>query len=460
MKLKTSKISTYVCYFILIGIFLVILGDKKWKEDHGVIFWDIISYYSYLPATFIYGDITLEFVNKDRNKYIDKFWPAKTPTGGNVIKTSMGMSILYAPFFFLGHVAAYIGDYDTGGFSIPYKIALLMSSLFFLGVGLYFLNKILLRYFSILVTSITLFALVVGTNLLHYVTAEATMSHIYNFSLIAVFIYIIIKWYENQSMKNTLIIGFLLGLIVLIRPTNVIVLFIFILYDIKSLNDLKDRISLFIRSYTKLILIAICALLVWVPQMLYWKSVSGQFLYFSYGEERFFFNNPQIIRGLFSYRNGWLVYTPLMIFAILGLILLWKKQRQFFWPILIFLVMNVYIITSWWNWWYGGSFGLRAFIDSYSLLAIPLAAFLSWFLNRKLIYKLSTIIVVTVIVSYNIFQNIQYRNGAIHYDSMTKEAYWEVFLKPEPTGKYWSLLAKPDYDKAIKGINVIAPNKD
>jgi len=38
---------------------------------------------------------------------------------------------------------------------------------------------------------------------------------------------------------------------------------------------------------------------------------------------------------------------------------------------------------SWWAWWYGGSFGLRAFIDSYSLLIFPLAALLSYFYSGK-----------------------------------------------------------------------------
>ena len=66
--------------------------------------------------------------------------------------------------------------------------------------------------------------------------------------------------------------------------------------------------------------------LVWVPQMIYWKEMTGRWLYFSYGsDERFFFGDPAIIKGLFSYRKGLFIYTPLLLFAFAGVISLWLK---------------------------------------------------------------------------------------------------------------------------------------
>ena len=61
---------------------------------------------------------------------------------------------------------------------------------------------------------------------------------------------------------------------------------------------------------------ALMVVLVWVPQMIYWNEMTGHWLYFSYGsDERFFFGDPAIIKGLFSYRKGLFIYTPLLLFA-------------------------------------------------------------------------------------------------------------------------------------------------
>jgi hypothetical protein len=104
------------------------------------------------------------------------------------------------------------------------------------------------------------------------------------------------------------------------------------------------------------------------------KQTPAHGSYYSYGDEGFFFTNPQIINGLFSYRKGWLIYTPLMIFALLGILTLARRKfQQFFIPVLIFTVANIYVVYSWWCWWYGGSFGSRPMIDSYPLMAVALA---------------------------------------------------------------------------------------
>ncbi|HNU57629.1 MAG TPA: hypothetical protein PKN30_13645, partial [Flavobacteriales bacterium] len=41
---------------------------------------------------------------------------------------------------------------------------------------------------------------------------------------------------------------------------------------------------------------------------------------------------------------------------------------------LVVWVVAWYLIASWWNWWLGGSFGHRGFVEHYALLALPLAA--------------------------------------------------------------------------------------
>ena len=56
------------------------------------------SYYAYLPATFIYQDLSLDFIHDESGKFKDLIWPIETPLKKKAIITTMGMSILYAPF--------------------------------------------------------------------------------------------------------------------------------------------------------------------------------------------------------------------------------------------------------------------------------------------------------------------------------------------------------------------------
>ncbi len=447
VKVSYSKIAIYI---IIISSVFILFKYKYWQKENRVIVWDVISYYAYLPATFIYFDTSLDFIDHYKGKHKFIFWPSIAPNGKKVIKTSLGLSILYFPFFLMGHLSALISGYDAGGFSAPYKFFLQFSSLFYLAIGLFYLRKVLLVFFSETATSLGILLTFFATNLMYYTAFEATMSHSYNFAMFAVFIYLTIKWYSLPTNKNTILLGLLSGLIVLTRPTNIIILLFFVFWDIKNPKQLKPRFNFLLKNTNKILLMAFMAFIVWLPQFLYWKMQTGSFIYFSYGDERFFFNDPQIINGLFSYRKGWLLYTPVMIFALFGILFLKKQASSFFLPVLLFTVFNIYIILSWWCWWYGGSYGLRAFVDSYAILIFPLVAIIDYFYKRAKA-KIFILTLSSILLFHGIFQTMQYYYGAIHWDSMTKDAYRESFGKLHPTENYWKMLNPPDYEKAKKG---------
>ncbi len=454
--LKTLKhpFSYFIIWIILLVQLLILKETEIWKQENRVIYWDVLEYYSYLPATFIYGDVKLGFMNDTTVNWQAKFWPKQAPNNGRVIKMTMGMSVIYSPFFFATHGIAKIFHLQADGFSIPYRIALIFSCLFYLTIALFLLRKLLLRWFNDGVTTLTIVSIVMGTNLFYYSTIEAAMPHAFNFSLFVFFIYLTVKWYEKQSWRTTILLGLLGGIIALIRPANIIIWLFFLLYDVTKSSGFALRLSFLVKQYVKLLLIAGCFLLILFPQLLYWKTVTGSWLYYSYDNEGFFFNNPQIIRGLFSYRKGWLLYTPIMTFALIGIPFLCLRAKELFLPVLIFMLINIYIIFSWWTWWYGGSFGQRPMIDCYPLLAFPLAATISLFW-KKMYPEIISVLILALFVYHNMFQTFQYYYGAIHWDAMSKKAYWSSFGHLKPQTDFYNLLENPDYDKAIKGIQAV-----
>lgn len=436
---------------------LIDIDLKHWRELERVIEHDVHWYYGYLPAVFIYDDIKLEhsgrnYVNMEDGRKYYLFWPTITNDGKKIIKTTMGTAYCYAPFFFAAHLYAQHGNAPENGFSEPYKIGLLISAIVFFALGLLYVKKTLQYFgFSDVITAITLLLLGLGTNLLCYASQSGTMSHVYSFALFAIFIYYSIRWHENPNVKNTLITGLSIGLISLIRPSNVVIAFFFVLYGVSSLSDLRNKTGLFLKHYRYIILIAILAFVLWIPQFVYWKHVTGHYLLYSYTDERFFFTNPKIIDGLFSFRKGWLIYTPMMLFALIGIFLLKEHLKKIQLGIIIFVIVNIYIIFSWWCWWYGGTFGQRSLVESYALLSIPMAAFVQFIAAKKHWLRYVVFAVFGFFIWLNIFQTYQFENMALHYDGMTRKLYFMQFGKMEKVNDFYSYVDAPDYD-AAKGV--------
>jgi hypothetical protein len=279
--LKKVGIENWTIIILMVICSITVKNLKRWNPGD-VINYDVISYYSYLPATFIYGDPTLDEPNEKYYEYDHTFWLIPLENGGRVIKTSMGMSVMYSPFFFIGHAAAYIFDKEPSGYTVTYSFAIILSSLFYFFLGMFYLKKILRMYFDPVVTSITLVLIALATNLFFYVVLAPGYAHNYVLCLLALAIYYIHKWYEKQKLGLSIFIGFLLGLLVLVRPTMILVLPFAGLLGVTNLSDLKQRGQLLLKRWPIILLMAFVAFLVWVPQFLYWKAATDSWLFFSY----------------------------------------------------------------------------------------------------------------------------------------------------------------------------------
>ncbi len=441
-KFSLSRIFLWV--IILFSIFFT-LNKRNWKE--GVIYWDIISYYAYLPAAFIYNDLTLSYIENPDFK--GTVWPETAENGGKVIKTTMGLAILYAPFFFMAHGLALTMDgYPPDGYSMIYSLFLLISNLFYTIIGFVFLRKILLKYFSDNITAVLLLIVFFCTGLFYY-TFYTVMSHSYLFCLINIFIFYIIKWHENPSFKTSLFIGLLSGMILLIRPIDIIFCLLFVFYGVYNFKSLNYNIKLFLKQYKKIVLIIISGFCVFFIQMVYWKTITNQWLFWSYSGESFFWTKPHIIEGLFGFRKGLYLYTPILLPATLGLFLLKKFDKNWIVIFPVLFILFTYIILCWWSWWYGGGLSIRPYIDIYGIMAIGLGAFISIICKLKqTILKVFALSVICTLSLYSAFVVNQYTSGSIHWDSMTKESWKSSFGKSLPPHGFYETLKAPDYEKA------------
>jgi hypothetical protein len=84
-------------------------------------------------------------------------------------------------------------------------------------------------------------------------------------------------------------------------------------------------------------------------------------------------------------------------------------------------------------------------------MALPMAAFLDVTWEKIWSRSISAGLALAFIV-LNIFQSIQYSDGMLHWDSMSKAFYWTMFGKRQflPEAEKEKLLQHPDNDKALE----------
>ena len=226
--------------------------------------------------------------------------------------------------------------------------------------------------------------------MLFYMSAQASYSHIYSYFLISLFVYLTLKQEDIKNFKPLLkpiyhiSLGFILGLIFLVRNVNILIIIFWFLY---GKEDFKNRFKKLFSPY-----IWITFFIVIMPQLLYWYHQSGQFIINSYSKpntlctsgykaicfkDYFDWFSPHIIKNWFSYTKGLFFYYPVMVFCVFGLFKLKKYWQDIFNSTLYSLAPLIYLIVTWHMWWYGWSYGQRCYIDYMSIFSILIAISLS-----------------------------------------------------------------------------------
>lgn len=411
----------YKAFPWLAGLVLFFFSLFYYNQSRkGVIWSDAEGYYLYLPAVFIYnGFEKVPIISGQMQPYKDS---KKVYT-----KYTCGVAIMEAPFFALAQATTFITDKDTGGYTSINNLAIRLAAIFYALWGLVLLRNYLAPRYGKAAVLVALTGLLFGTNLFYYTVREPGMSHAYLFFLFALFIILTPKVLAQPNFKNAIFLGLLFGLITLIRPTNCLIALYLLLYQVTSFQAFKNRVQFFFSKLKVFWVVPVLMFLVFVPQLLYWHYISGHFLIYSYDQEGFiYWKAPKILLVLFDVQNGWLLYSPMAIFGIIGLLWGIAKKETGMLAIGLILTVATYIFSSWWAWWFGGAFGHRCFVEFYALLALPLAFLINKLLtSRQAVLKGIFALLCVLFIFYNLRITVLY---APPWDgpNWTWERYGEV----------------------------------
>jgi len=354
---------------VLLFLCLNLNSKNKFSNYKDPIWADAAGYYVYLPATFIYGweanAVPIEWPDQLGNGFeYDEKGKLRT-------KYPVGVALLELPFFLLAHGWA-SSNGNADGYSYEYHVGLWIAGLFYLILGLFFLKEFLLKRFDLKYVLITLLVLLLGTNLYYYGLNSAGMSHIYSFFLFSLLLWLSDTIAHNVDAKRIVLFAFFAGICLMVRPTSIIYLLFLLFLN----SDFLTRLSR--KSLKKPLLflsMLIAFLLPMLPQFLYWKYSTGNFIYYSYGEEGFNWLSPELVKFWFSTNNGLFSYSPVLLFALIGIGLMWQKNRKEAVKFTGLFLLISYVFSSWWCWWYGCSYGSRSLVEFIVPLSIPFCLF-------------------------------------------------------------------------------------
>lgn len=419
--------------------------QNAWQHpQQNPISWDVFGYYLYLPAFFLHNDLALSdptWINDAQEKYgaSDTLYQLNCKEGTCVMKYSAGMAVLYSPAFLVGHLIALIDGSPLDGFSPPYQKTLCLWSVIVAIMGLIYLRKALQLLFSEQISALILLLIVLASNYLFTVIVTLNMPHNYLFTLYALLLYHTLVFHKDGLACHFRVALLLVAVLALTRPTEIIALIIPLFWGFSLREGFSSKIKALAQRKSEFLKAALIFAVVGGIQLVYWKVASGHWIYYSYnnpGEGLEFFH-PHLIEILFSWRKGWLIYTPIMLLGIFGLLIIMKNRFNGAWATLGFLLLHLYITSAWTNWWYAESFSQRALVQAYPIWAIALGFFVQRiFIPEQLssvrqvqLKQALFLFLLAGITALNLFQHGQMCEGVLKADRMTFDYYKRVFLK-------------------------------
>lgn len=271
----------------------------------------------------------------------------------------IGAGLLWIPFLALGHLGAGLRNlhgqstaYD--GFADPYLHAVALGGLVIGWLGLLVLDRLLRRWFSPGTAFAAATGAVLGSFLFWYVAYQPIYTHAPSFLLATIFIE---RWIRGSKRpKDFAILGLLLGVAACVRWQNAILGFL-PLWTLFGM--VLERARLAIRNAGAL---AAAFLVAFTPQLMAWKILFGRFYVgVPLGEDYMRWSQPFLGEVLFSSRHGLFSWSPILLFATVGLLFFLRREPRLGIPLALLLAGLTYVNGSVADWWAGGSFGARRF---------------------------------------------------------------------------------------------------
>jgi hypothetical protein len=305
------------------------------------------------------------------------FTALRKETGHYGTVYAIGYSILAAPFLGAGTLVDRLAGNAPDGYSHFAILGYCLTNVVLTGLGLIALFTFLRNVAESWGTAprpAALYALFAvgatfcGTNVGFY--AFSPMSHASTVFCACVFLAYWWRVRDRTDIPSWILLGLIGGLLSISRWQDIFFLGGPILADLFSgtagiVSRIRSRVAY-----------GIVAVLWWIPQLLEWKYMYGKYLTVPQGDGFFVFPPVFVPQALFSTRDGWFMWTPLVLLGLTGLVWGSLRAARLILPWLVVVTLEIAIVGSMWTWHGGEGFSERYLTSSAPLIALGLVTLL------------------------------------------------------------------------------------
>jgi hypothetical protein len=371
--------------------FLTLPLVNPWVRGDGV------GYYAYLRSLMV--EHKLDFAN-DWRAGNESFTMGRVHADGTIDRLqytvagridnhwAVGPSILWAPFVLPVHVAMLtlqrLGVHvKPNGFSRPYIVAMALGTAIYGFLGLYLSFRLACAYTEERWALLATLGIWFASSLPVYMYFNPSWSHAHSVFVVAGFLCYWQRTQKGRTLGQWVILGLISGLVLDVHYANVAVLLVALLESLEIYwrayhapgHDWQTLRRLFAAN----VLYACATVFAFLPTLITRKIIYGNPLDFGYEAvgDGFRWSSPHIGSVLLSSDHGFMLWTPILILAVIGLFLFFKRDRNVAACLIAVLAAFCYLIGGDPTWDGLSSFGNRYFIALTPLFVVGLAVFFS-----------------------------------------------------------------------------------
>jgi hypothetical protein len=339
---------------------------------------DGFQYYCYLPSLAL--DRDLDFTDEyalGRPDYRESPFTAVVPATGRPANAwTVGPAVLWAPFFLFGLLLEAIAG-DVTGFSMWCQWPVYLGSLVYGLAGVWLLLRKVLVDYDPLTRLLAVAVMLVGTNLNYYFFFAGHMSHVLSFFALALHLFCLRELRRQPDrLRWWAFSGLSLSLAGLVRWQDVVI----------GLLALTVAGEIVWRRRAKALPGVLCGVAGILPaiaiQAIVWNAIYGEPFLVPQGDEWMTWTQPHLAEVLFSYPQGLLLNSPIVILGIGGSVLLASRDRVWGLGSLLAVAAAVYACAACRQWFGGESFGIRRLVSVLPVLSIGLCESVRWARSR------------------------------------------------------------------------------
>jgi hypothetical protein len=375
---------------VLFLLFLLTLPlMNPWVRGDGV------GYYAYARAPLIEHslDFTHDYQSDNssfRARHVDSAGQPRpefrTLTGHLDNHFTVGPAILWSPFLLIAHAGVLLAralgsSVAADGFSAPYRYAMAFGTALYGFLGLLLSFRLAYRYLQPFWSFLATIAIWWASSLPVYMYFNPSWSHAHSAFMVALFLFYWDSTRDSRTLRQWLLLGLIVGLMLNVYYPNVMVLSVLLLEAFgqyaQAFRSGPAASPSFAQLLTRHLLFGLVVCLVLLPTFVSrWIVYGGPFETGYLSLRNFLWRSPVFLQVLFSSNHGLFSWTPLLAIAFVGLVLAAIRIPRMGVPLLAASVAFYLFIVFYPDWAGISSYGNRFFISLTPMFIFGLATVL------------------------------------------------------------------------------------